>query len=113
MKPSAVKVLGFFGCFAIALFSAANAQAQDFPAKPIEVIVGFAPGGGTDSIARAVADAAQKYVGQPLVVVNKPGAGGIIGAQYVNSAAPDGYTVIVAGGSESVSTPHFKELPSD
>jgi tripartite-type tricarboxylate transporter receptor subunit TctC len=52
-------------------------------------------------------------VGQPLVVVNKPGAGGIIGAQYVNSAAPDGYTVLVAGGSESVSTPHFKELPSD
>ncbi|MBI5579323.1 MAG: tripartite tricarboxylate transporter substrate binding protein [Deltaproteobacteria bacterium] len=111
MKPSAVKVLGFFGCLAIALFSMANAQAQDFPAKPIEVIVGFAPGGGTDSIARAVADVAQKYVGQPLVVVNKPGAGGIIGAQYVNSAAPDGYTVLVAGGSESVSTPHFKELP--
>jgi len=85
--------------------------AQEYPSKPIEVIVGYAPGGGTDMIARTVADAGQKHVGQPLVVVNKPGASGIIGAQYVNSAKPDGYTLLVAGGSETVSTPHFRSIP--
>jgi tripartite-type tricarboxylate transporter receptor subunit TctC len=111
MTSTPVRRFGFWACIALVLFASTPLQAQTFPSKPIEVIVGFAPGGGTDSIARAVADVAQKFVGQPLVVVNKPGAGGIIGAQYVNAAAPDGYTVLVAGGSETVSTPHFRELP--
>lgn len=89
------------------------AQAQDYPNKPIEVIVGYPPGGGTDMIARAVADVAHKYVGQPLVVVNKSGATGTIAAQSVASAKPDGYMLLVAGGSETVSVPHFKKLPYD
>jgi tripartite-type tricarboxylate transporter receptor subunit TctC len=93
------------------LLGALPAGAQEYPTKPIEVIVGFAPGGGTDMIARTVADVAVKYVGQPLVVVNKPGASGIIGAQHVASAKPDGYTLLVAGGSETVSTPHFRAIP--
>jgi tripartite-type tricarboxylate transporter receptor subunit TctC len=104
-------LLGVTAGLVAALLLAAPAGAQDFPSKPIEVIVGFAPGGGTDMIARAVADVGHKYLGQPLVVVNKPGASGIIGAQYVASAKPDGYTLLVAGGSETVSTPHFKEIP--
>jgi tripartite-type tricarboxylate transporter receptor subunit TctC len=95
----------------VLLAAAVPAAAQDYPSKPIEVIVGFAPGGGTDMIARTVADVGQKYVGQPLVVVNKPGASGIIGAQHVASAQPDGYTVLVAGGSETVSTPHYRSIP--
>jgi tripartite-type tricarboxylate transporter receptor subunit TctC len=98
-------------CLAVAAATAATPWAQEYPTKPIEVIVGYAPGGGTDTIARTVADVAQKYAGQPLVVVNKPGASGIIGAQYVNSAKPDGYTLLVAGGSETVSTPHFRSIP--
>ncbi len=64
-------------------------------------------------IARAVADVAQKYVGQPLVVVNKAGATGTIAAQSVASAKPDGYMLLVAGGSETISVPHFKKLPYD
>lgn len=104
-------LLGLSICLLVASVLAVPVGAQDFPTKPIEVIVGFAPGGGTDMIARAVADVAHKYVGQPMVVVNKPGASGIIGAQYVASAKPDGYTLLVAGGSETVSTPHFKEIP--
>ncbi|MHB8771414.1 MAG: Bug family tripartite tricarboxylate transporter substrate binding protein [Syntrophales bacterium] len=87
------------------------AAAQDYPTKPIEVVVGFAPGGGTDMVARAISDVAAKYIGQPLVVNNKPGATGIIGSQYVHNAKPDGYTLLVAGGSETVSVPHFKSLP--
>jgi tripartite-type tricarboxylate transporter receptor subunit TctC len=85
--------------------------AQEWPTKPIEVVVGYAPGGGTDMVARAIADVAAKYLGQPLVVNNKPGATGIIGSQYVYSTKPDGYTLLVAGGSETVSVPHFKSLP--
>lgn len=93
------------------MFCVLPAAAQDFPTKPIEVVVGFAPGGGTDMVSRAIADVAAKYIGQPLVVNNKPGATGIIGSQYVYNAKPDGYTLLVAGGSETVSVPHFKSLP--
>ena len=89
------------------------AGGQDYPTKPIEVIVGYPPGGGTDMIARAVADAAPKYVGQPLVVINKTGATGTIAAQYVAVAKADGYMLLVAGGSETISVPHFKSLPYD
>jgi len=93
------------------LIGALPAGAQEWPTKPIEVVVGYAPGGGTDMVARAIADVAAKYVGQPLVVNNKPGATGIIGSQYVFNSKPDGYTLVVAGGSETVSVPHFKSLP--
>jgi tripartite-type tricarboxylate transporter receptor subunit TctC len=87
------------------------AYAQDYPTKPIEVIVGYPPGGGTDMIARAVVDVAHKYLGQPMVVINKAGATGTIGAQFVAAAKPDGYTLLVAGGSETITVPHFKSLP--
>jgi len=106
---------GWTGLFSIlALFLAFGyAHGQDYPTKPIEVIVGYPPGGGTDMIARAVADAAPKYVGQPLVVINKAGATGTIAAQSVASAKADGYMLLVAGGSETITVPHFKSLPYD
>jgi tripartite-type tricarboxylate transporter receptor subunit TctC len=111
MRKTGCRIRETFGCIGAALILAVAANAQEYPAKPIEVIVAYPPGGGTDMTARAVADVAQKYVGQPLVVVNKPGATGTIGTQYVASAKPDGYTLLVAGGSETVSLPHFKSLP--
>jgi tripartite-type tricarboxylate transporter receptor subunit TctC len=95
----------------LVLFGSVPVGAQEYPTKPIEVVVGYAPGGGTDMVSRAIADVAAKYMGQPLVVNNKPGATGIIGSQYVYNAKPDGYTILVAGGSETVSVPHFKDLP--
>jgi tripartite-type tricarboxylate transporter receptor subunit TctC len=95
------------------LLGAWPAGAQEYPNKPIEVVVGAAPGGGTDMIARAVADVAPKYVGQPLVVVNKVGAAMVIAAQYVATSKPDGYTLNVAGGSETVAVPHFRSVPYD
>ena len=101
------------GIFLVLAMLAPQAHPQAYPTKPIEVIVGYPPGGGTDMIARAVADVAQKYVGQPLVVVNKAGATGTIAAQSVASAKPDGYMLLVAGGSETISVPHFKKLPYD
>jgi len=93
------------------LLGALPVGAQEYPTKPIEVVVGYPPGGGTDMVSRAISDVAAKYMGQPLVVNNKPGATGIIGSQYVYSSKPDGYTLLVAGGSETVSVPHFKSLP--
>ena len=110
------RIAGFsagLGILLVLAMLAPQAYPQAYPTKPIEVIVGYPPGGGTDMIARAVADVAQKYVGQPLVVVNKAGATGTIAAQSVASAKPDGYMLLVAGGSETISVPHFKKLPYD
>jgi tripartite-type tricarboxylate transporter receptor subunit TctC len=112
MAESIRRWTGLFFLLTLAL-TLSYAQAQDYPSKPIEVIVGYPPGGGTDMIARAVADAAPKYVGQTLVVVNKAGATGTIAAQSVAAAKPDGYMLLVAGGSETISVPHFKKLPYD
>ena len=112
MSKSIRNGTGLFFLLTLAL-TFSYAQAQDYPTKPIEVIVGYPPGGGTDMIARAVSDVAPKYVGQPLVVVNKAGATGTIAAQSVAAAKPDGYMLLVAGGSETISVPHFKKLPYD
>ncbi|HYB20079.1 MAG TPA: tripartite tricarboxylate transporter substrate binding protein [Thermodesulfobacteriota bacterium] len=95
----------------IALGMGGWAGAQDFPSRPVEVIVGFAPGGGTDLTARAVANHATKYFGQPFIVVNKAGAAGTIASQYVAAAKPDGYTLLTAGGSETTTAGHFRKLP--
>ncbi len=87
------------------------AIADDFPSKPIKIIVGFSPGGTTDLIARAVAGVAPEFLGQSLIVINKPGASGTIAAKEVAGAKPDGYTMVIVGGSETVSVGHFKKLP--
>ncbi len=84
---------------------------DDFPSKPIKIFVGFSPGGTTDLIARAVAGVAPEFLGQSLIVINKPGASGTIAAKEVANAKPDGYTLVIVGGSETVSVGHFKKLP--
>jgi tripartite-type tricarboxylate transporter receptor subunit TctC len=74
------------------------ALAQNFPTKPISIIIGFGAGGGTDAILRAVAEPMSKSLGQPVLVTNKPGAGGGVAAMEIKGAQPDGYT-IYGGGS--------------
>ncbi|MDX2158181.1 MAG: tripartite tricarboxylate transporter substrate binding protein [Hyphomicrobiaceae bacterium] len=74
------------------------AAAQEFPTKPINIIIGFGAGGGTDAVVRAVAEPMTKSLGQPVLVTNKPGAGGGVAAMDIKKASPDGYT-IYAGGS--------------
>lgn len=75
---------------------AAAAIAQPFPSKPIQLVVGVAPGSASDLTARDVAAGMQKHLGQPVVVVNKPGANLIVATQFVKNAPPDGYTLLVA-----------------
>lgn len=87
----------FAATFLAAAFMA-PANAQDFPTKPITIVIGFGAGGGTDAVVRAVAEPMSKALGQPILVVNKPGAGGGVAAMDVRKANPDGYT-IYAGGS--------------
>jgi len=90
----------------------APASAADFPNKPIQFIVPYGAGGSTDVMARAIATVAPKYFPQPLVVVNKPGGGGIPGRVDVVKSRPDGYTLLVGWGSgEDLTVPHQRPLP--
>ena len=74
--------------------SLSNAQAPDWPSKPIKYVVPFAPGGVSDGVARLVAQHLGERLGQPVVVENRPGVSGIVGTQVVARSAPDGYTVM-------------------
>ena len=84
----------------LALLTAGPAQAQDYPAKPITIVVGYPPGGSTDLMGRLVGAELSTRLGQPVVIENLGGAGGTIGAQKVASAAPDGYTLLVGANNE-------------
>jgi tripartite-type tricarboxylate transporter receptor subunit TctC len=90
---------------------AAACQAQTYPVKPIRLIVPFAPGGTTDGIARVAASKASEYLGQPIVVENRPGAGGNVGTDIVAKAAPDGYTLAMVGNSFTVNPTLYKSMP--
>lgn len=93
----------------LALAFAVSAQAWE-PTKPIKIVVGFSPGGGTDLVARNLVASSQEFFPVPLVVVNKPGAGGTLAADFVAKSKGDGYTVLVAGGSESTSVPNHRKV---
>jgi len=85
-----------------------------YPSEPVRFVVSFAPGGGTDLVARLVAAELSKRMGQSVVVENKAGASGIIAAQYVARATPDGYTLLVGGSGPMVFNPIMKnDLPYD
>ena len=83
----------------LALLGSGLAAAQPYPSKPVRLVVGFAPAGAADTVARAMSDAMGKALGQPVVVDNKPGAGSSLAAEHVAKSAPDGYTVLIASPS--------------
>src|SRR5262245_38414579 len=94
--------------------AAATAEAQQWPSKPIRVVVNFPPGGAADQIARGVAPPLGDALGQPVVVENRPGANGNIGAEAVAKSPPDGYTLLMSSGGAFSVNPHlYTKLPFD
>ncbi|MFO0523416.1 MAG: Bug family tripartite tricarboxylate transporter substrate binding protein [bacterium] len=91
----------------------AFAQAPKFPAKPVRVIAGFAPGGALDLNARIAAQAIQEQLGQPGIVENRAGASGVIGTEHVMRAAPDGYTLLLGAAGTHGINPVLQKLPYD
>jgi tripartite-type tricarboxylate transporter receptor subunit TctC len=89
------------------------AKAEAFPVRPIHIVNGFPPGGGSDVAARLIAQPLQQNIGQPIVVETRPGAGGNIGTEAVVRAPPDGYTLISAGANNSINATLYKNLPFD
>src|SRR5688500_6742344 len=97
---------------ALAWAAPAADQAQSYPVRPVRVVVPFTPGTGMDIIARNVGPKLSERVGQPVVIDNRPGASGNLGAEVVARAAPDGYTVMVSG-NPLVTSPHlYGNVPS-
>lgn len=91
--------------------AATEAKAQEYPEKPITLVAPYGPGGASDLASRTLASTIPQYLGQPVLVVNRTGAGGVTGSNYVFNAKPDGYTVLLARiGSHTVS-PAMKNIP--
>jgi tripartite-type tricarboxylate transporter receptor subunit TctC len=110
MKSLALALVFVSVAFAVPEQSAA----QNYPSKPIRLVVGFAQGGGPDVLARIIAQKFGERLGQQGIVENKPGADGIIGVQFAAKASPDGYTLLVGGTSEMVLNTRLHEnLPYD
>jgi len=108
-------VRAFVALAALALLAlgSAPAMAQDWPKRTIKIIVGFSAGGGTDLAARIVAQPLQEILGQPVVVENRPSAGGIIGGDQVAKGQKDGYTLLMMSNAHAVSAAMYKALPYD
>ncbi|MBI2226269.1 MAG: tripartite tricarboxylate transporter substrate binding protein, partial [Betaproteobacteria bacterium] len=91
-----------------------GALAQSYPAKPIRIVVAFAPGGPSDFAARVISQRLPKLLGQQVVVDNRAGAGGLVGAEHVAKSQPDGYTLLIANvGMLSVARYLYSKLPYD
>ncbi|HEY6511759.1 MAG TPA: tripartite tricarboxylate transporter substrate binding protein [Burkholderiaceae bacterium] len=93
-----------------AALAAAPSQAQDFPSRPIRIIVPFSPGGAVDGPTRVVAQELTKRLGQQVVVDNRPGAGATIGSEAVARSAPDGYTLLLASQTNAISATLYSKL---
>jgi tripartite-type tricarboxylate transporter receptor subunit TctC len=99
---------------AIALgLAATTAQAQAWPSKPIRMVVPFPPGGGIDTVARIVAPKMSEFIGQPIVIENRSGAGGTVGTEVVARAAPDGHMLLATFASHAMNATLYRDLSYD
>ena len=97
----------------LALTAATAASAQQYPSRPIRLVVPFVPGGTIDAYARALAHKVESQMGQPIVIDNRAGANGIVGAEVVAKAAPDGYTLLNNAASFVINASMYRKLPYD
>ena len=89
------------------------AAAQGFPSRPLKIVVGFAPGGSSDITARAIADLLQKKLGQPVILENRPGAGGLTAAEQVRKSPADGYTLLLVTSAHAVTGAMRRQMSFD
>ncbi len=114
MKRNKIMVVALAGCTGLGVQGAAYAQKIDYPAKAVTIVVPYPPGGTTDLIGRTVAGKLAEKWGQAVVVENRPGAGGNIGAEAVARAPADGYTLLLgAAATHAINPAVFKSLPYD
>jgi tripartite-type tricarboxylate transporter receptor subunit TctC len=102
-----------FALLAFSTLVVPSAYAQTYPTKPIRLIVPFTPGGGVDINARLVAQKLTEYLNQQVIVESRPGAGTNIGNEFVAKSAPDGYTLLINGGSVAINMSLYKKLNYD
>ena len=103
-----MKTSKFLLSLMLAVIGTSVMAADPWPSRPIRFIVGFGPGGANDLVARAVAEGVSKQLGQPVVVENKPGAGSVVGGDYVAKSAPDGYTFYAGAAGGVVTIPMLR-----
>ncbi|HEX7576862.1 MAG TPA: tripartite tricarboxylate transporter substrate binding protein [Verrucomicrobiae bacterium] len=106
-------MFGFVAVWILTEGRANPALAQDFPQRPIHLIIAFGPGGGSDIIGRILAESLQTKLGQAVVIENKPGAGGILGNDMVARATPDGYTLGIMTAGQLIAAVTTKKMPYD
>src|SRR3712207_683805 len=108
------RMLGSLAALGITGLPALGWTQERYPARPIRMIVPHPAGGGVDIIARLIGEPMRVTFGQPIVVENRPGANGMIGAQLAATSAPDGYTLLMSGPGEIVISPHlYKSMAYD
>ncbi|MBI1989948.1 MAG: hypothetical protein HYS65_09480 [Betaproteobacteria bacterium] len=100
------------GCVSL-LLTSGIAWLQNYPVKPIRMLIGFSPGGGADVVARSLTPRLVETLGQQIVVENRAGANGLIAAELAAKAAPDGYTLLVAPGNYAFAPAMSAKLPFD
>ena len=105
-------LLWFFTCV-LSVVAAPQASAQSFPSQPITIVVPFPAGGGSDIMARRIGEQLRQELGQPVIVDNRAGAGGNIGAAFVAKARPDGYTLMLTAAPFAIAPAMYKSLPFD
>jgi tripartite-type tricarboxylate transporter receptor subunit TctC len=108
-----MKAVAQIACSSLLFFHAAFVGAQDYPTKPIRLIAPFAPGGATDLLARVIGQKISERFGQSVLIDNRVGASGNIGAEIVAKAAPDGYTLLMGGVPHAISMSLYRKLGYD